>query len=177
MESRPGWHTCEQRATVRPMRYFYNLELGAGSWFTQQLKWRCTCLIISYNWSVFAQYLLCCHIKLSQMADSAAACKHASAGCEFACARPQRARTERSLLLWSWQPNRKTCRDARCLLCPPPLDISECSCSAGCLQGAAAVVMAALCRPAVSWPLPNYSALRLSWQPSLFSAARLKYLP
>lgn len=154
-------------------------KLEPDSWFTQhtELKLRCICLTVPYNWSVFAQYLLCCHFKLSQMAGSAAACKHASAGCEFACVRPQRARTERSLVLWSWQPNRKTCRDARCVLCPPPLDISECSCSAVRLQGAAAVLMAVLCRPAVSRPLPNYSALRLSWQPSLFSTARLKYLP
>lgn len=59
---------------------------------------------------------------------------------------------------------------------PPLSDISEQSCLAGCLVRPTAVPTAALCHPAVSRPLQNYSALRLTWQTSLFSAAGLKYL-
>lgn len=58
----------------------------------------------------------------------------------------------------------------------PLSDISEQSCLAGCLVRPTAVPTAALGRPAVFRPLQNYSALRLTWQSSLFSAARLKYL-
>lgn len=59
---------------------------------------------------------------------------------------------------------------------PPLSDISDQSCLAGCLVRPTAVLTAALWRPAVSRPLQNYSALRLTWQSSLFSAAGLKYL-
>lgn len=59
---------------------------------------------------------------------------------------------------------------------PPPADISDRSCLAGCSVRPTAVPTAALCHPAVSRPLRNYSALRLTWQSSLFSAAGLKYL-